>query len=149
MTLFLGLSGALVLVMNASYIASSTYYDRAVSHRDSAASSTPVQESRAQKVYYGIASWYGQQFHGRTMANGEPFDMRKVSVAHRTLPLGTKVMITNMANGKHLVAMVTDRGPYVKEHGRYTRDFDLSWKAAEILDATEDGLVPVRGEVFI
>lgn len=107
-----------------------------------------VQSRNLRKVE-GIASWYGEYFNGRLMANGEPFDMEKVSVAHRSLPLGKKVRVTNLNNGRYIVAVVTDRGPYTKENGRYSREIDLSKKAAEELDAVKEGLVPVRIEVFI
>lgn len=108
-----------------------------------------TQGRRLKKVVHGIASWYGEYFDGKPMANGKPFDMEKVSVAHRNLPLGTKVRVTNVENGKYVFAVVTDRGPYTKENGRYSREIDLSKKAAEKLGSLEEGLVPVRIEVFI
>jgi rare lipoprotein A (peptidoglycan hydrolase) len=108
-----------------------------------------TQDHKLKKVVHGIASWYGEYFDGKPMANGKLFDMEKVSVAHRSLPLGTKVRVTNIDNGKHVFATVTDRGPYTKEHGRYSREIDLSKKAAENLGAVKEGLVPVRIEVFI
>lgn len=94
-------------------------------------------------VSWGIASWYGEDFHGRRMANGDVYDMDRISVAHKTLPLGTRVRITNLANGRSVVAAVTDRGPYV-----YGRIIDLSRKAAQLIGALQDGLVPVRVEVL-
>jgi rare lipoprotein A (peptidoglycan hydrolase) len=108
-----------------------------------------TQDLKPKKVVHGIASWYGKYFDGKTMANGKPFNMEKVSVAHRSLPLGTKVRVTNIENGKYVFATVTDRGPYTKENGRYSREIDLSKKAAEKLGSLEEGLVPVRIEVFI
>ncbi len=67
----------------------------------------------AKHTQTGIASWYGPGFHGRPMANGKPYNMRALTVAHRTLPLGTMVRIRNHSNGKEVVAKVTDRGPYI------------------------------------
>jgi len=108
-----------------------------------------TQNRRVKRVSHGVASWYGEYFDGRPMANGKLFDMEKVSVAHRSLPLGTKVRVTNTDNGKYVVAFVTDRGPYTKKNGRYSRDIDLSKKAAQNLDAVKEGLIPVRIEVFM
>jgi len=107
------------------------------------------KETAPKQVIYGIASWYGDYFHGKPMSNRKPFDMNKVSVAHRDLPLDvTKVLVTNTLNGKEVIALVTDRGPYVKKKGRYTRDLDLSKEAARQLGAIEAGLIPVRIEVL-
>jgi rare lipoprotein A len=92
-----------------------------------------------QKPYQvGNASWYGKQFHGRTTASGEDFDMFKLTAAHLTLPLGTYVKVTNLKNGKSVVVLVNDRGPYVKN-----RILDLSYSAARMLDF-RDGIERVR-----
>lgn len=94
---------------------------------------------REQKPYQvGIASWYGKQFHGRTTASGEGFDMFELTAAHRQLPLGTYVKVTNLKNGKWIIVRVNDRGPYV--NGRI---MDLSYGAARMLDF-RDGIEPVR-----
>lgn len=61
----------------------------------------------------GIASWYGPGFHGRTTANGERFNTHALTAAHRTLPFGTKVRVTNRNNGRSVVVRINDRGPYV------------------------------------
>ena len=71
------------------------------------------------------ASWYGSAFQGKLMANGKPFDMHKLTVAHKHLPLGSRICIRNPRNGKEIIATVTDRGPYVKG-----RDIDLSKQVA-------------------
>lgn len=73
----------------------------------------------------GVASWYGEAFHGKQAANGELFDMGALTAAHRTLPLGSVVRVVNLANGKHVYVRITDRGPYV--NGRI---LDLSRGAA-------------------
>jgi rare lipoprotein A len=78
------------------------------------------------------------------MANGKRFDMRQISVAHRSLPLGTKVKIVNLRNRKSVVAFVSDRGPYVRG-----RSLDLSWGAAKKLDAVHDGVIPVEVQIKI
>jgi rare lipoprotein A len=87
----------------------------------------------------GVASWYGEQFHGRQAANGELFDMDALTAAHRTMPLGSIVRVVNLANGKHLHVRITDRGPYV--NGRI---LDLSRAAAIQLGMDRDGLARVQ-----
>lgn len=87
----------------------------------------------------GIASWYGRRFRGRRMANGRRFDPRAATVAHRRLPLGTRVRVRNLRNGRVVVAEVTDRGPDVPG-----RILDVSRGVAERLDMVEDGLAPVE-----
>lgn len=77
----------------------------------------------------GEASWYGKQFHGRTTASGEDFDMFELTAAHRQLPLGTYVKVTNLRNGKWIIVRVNDRGPYVGN-----RIMDLSYSAARMLN---------------
>ena len=83
----------------------------------------------------GVASWYGPGFHGKTMANGERFDMERLTVAHKTLRLGTVVCITNRKTGQSVEATVTDRGPYVAP-----RIIDLSKRVAEELGLAEQGV---------
>ncbi len=90
----------------------------------------------------GIASWYGRPFHGRQTANGEIYDMNGLSCAHKTLPLGTVVRVTNLASGRHLDLRVNDRGPYV--HGRIV---DCSRGAAIRLGFLDAGTVPVKLQV--
>lgn len=89
----------------------------------------------------GMASWYGDDFHGRLTANGEVFDMTSLTAAHPTLPLPSYARVTNMSNGKSLVVRVNDRGPY---HGN--RLIDVSNKAAELLDFKGNGIARVRVE---
>jgi len=90
----------------------------------------------------GIASWYGVDFHGLATASGEVYDMEALTGAHRTLPLGTVVKVTNVVNGKQILVRINDRGPYVK--GRIV---DLSHAAARELDMVEDGVAAVQLEV--
>ena len=87
----------------------------------------------------GVASWYGESFHGKQAANGELFDMKALTAAHRTLPLGSVVRVVNLKNGKHLHVRITDRGPYVNN-----RILDLSRGAAAQLGMMEGGLSVVR-----
>jgi rare lipoprotein A len=90
----------------------------------------------------GLASWYGNQHQGRLTASGERFDERKLTAAHRTLPLDTKVKVTNLENGKSVEVKVNDRGPYVPG-----RVLDLSTQAAKALGMEKEGLALVRIEV--
>jgi rare lipoprotein A len=76
-------------------------------------------------VQYGVASWYGEKFHGNPTASGEIYDMYQLTAAHKTLPLGTYVMVTNTENNRSVQVKVNDRGPFVK--GRL---IDLSYAAA-------------------
>ncbi len=92
----------------------------------------------------GLASWYGPNFHGRPTANGETFDMRKVSAAHKTLPLPSVVRVTNLENGRSLVVRVNDRGPFVRG-----RIIDLSQKAAELLGFAEQGTTMVEVQLIV
>jgi rare lipoprotein A len=89
----------------------------------------------------GLASWYGDDFHGRLTANGEVFDMSSLSAAHPTLPMPCYVRVTNLSNGKSLIVRVNDRGPY---HGN--RVMDVSSRAAELLDFRNNGVARVRVE---
>jgi rare lipoprotein A len=89
----------------------------------------------------GIASWYGQDFHGRLTANGEVYDMHGVSAAHPTLPMPCYARVTNLANNRSLIVRVNDRGPYAGN-----REIDLSGKAAELLGFRGNGLARVRVE---
>jgi len=99
---------------------------------------------RRFRAYEGRASWYGPQFFGKEMANGDVYDKSDIFIAHRHLPLGTMVRIVNLDNGKKIIAEVADRGPYTKKKGRYHREIDLSFKAANLLEAIEDGIIPVK-----
>lgn len=87
----------------------------------------------------GVASWYGQQFHGRLTANGERFDMNSLSAAHPTMPLPAYARVTNMDNGRSVVVRVNDRGPFAHD-----RVIDLSRKTAAVLDFKHKGTARVR-----
>lgn len=91
----------------------------------------------------GIASWYGEAFHGKTAANGEIFDMEAMTAAHRTIPLGSMVRVVNLINGKHVRVRINDRGPYA--HGRI---LDLSYAAAAELEMVERGTSVIQLEVI-
>jgi len=102
-------------------------------------SKTAKRRKSVPKPYQvGLASWYGKQFHGRETASGEDFDMFELTAAHKKLPLGTYVKVTNLRNGKWVIVRVNDRGPYVGN-----RIMDLSYSAARML-SFRDGVERVR-----
>src|SRR3569833_962889 len=102
---------------------------------------TYVPEEDVNYRAEGMASWYGDDFHGRLTANGEVFDMTSLTAAHPTLPMPSYARVTNMSNGKSLIVRVNDRGPY---HGN--RLIDVSNKAAELLEFKGNGVARVRVE---
>ena len=89
--------------------------------------------------FVGLASWYGQRHHGQATASGEVFDMNKMTAAHRTLPFGTRVKVTNVENGRSVVVRVNDRGPWVKD-----RVIDVSRAAGRALGLTGEGVARVE-----
>lgn len=105
------------------------------------AGKTYVPEEDTNYRAEGMASWYGDDFHGRLTANGEVFDMTSLTAAHPTLPLPSYARVTNLANGKSLIVRINDRGPY---HGN--RLIDVSNKAADLLEFKGNGVARVRVE---
>ncbi|VVT12659.1 Endolytic peptidoglycan transglycosylase RlpA [Erythrobacter sp. EC-HK427] len=91
----------------------------------------PATPPAAEALGSGVASYYGRQFHGRRTANGETFDMNALTAAHRTLPFGSRVRVTNTGNGRSVIVRINDRGPFTRG-----RTIDLSQAAA-----TEIGLI--------
>lgn len=102
--------------------------------------SLPPQSAATQT---GTASWYGPGFHGRATASGDIYNQYDLTAAHPTLPLGTKVMVTNRENGRSTEVTINDRGPFVKG-----RIIDLSYAAARMLGMIRPGTIPVRLEVI-
>ena len=103
--------------------------------------SQPLQIARA--VFSGKASWYGPGFHGRLTANGERYNQYALTAAHRSLPFGTRVRVTNMNNGRSVVVRINDRGPFIRG-----RVIDLSTAAASNIGMIHHGVVPVRVQVI-
>ena len=95
----------------------------------------------------GLASYYGAAFQGEETASGEMFDYRRMTAAHRTLPLGSVVRVTNLRNGRPVVVRINDRGPYGRNHRKGTI-IDLSKGAARKLGFVKDGLARVRVDVL-
>jgi rare lipoprotein A len=92
-------------------------------------------------VETGLGSWYGPKFHGRRTASGEVYNQEKFTAAHRTLPWGSKVKVTNLANGKSVEVRINDRGPFGKG-----RIIDVSRAAARALGITGVGITTVQVE---
>jgi rare lipoprotein A len=91
----------------------------------------------------GLASWYGPGFHGRRSASGERFNQNALTAAHRSLPFGTRVQVTNLNNGQSVIVRINDRGPFVGG-----RVIDLSAAAARMLGMMRSGVAPVRLDVL-
>ncbi len=91
----------------------------------------------------GNASWYGADFHGRRAADGSRYNMYELTAAHRTLPFGTRLLVTSLRNGRTVKVTITDRGPFVEG-----RVIDLSFAAAQQIGMLNDGVVPVRLEIL-
>src|SRR5215831_6037536 len=99
----------------------------------------PVQNG----VQLGVASWYGPGFHGNRTANGEIYDQYELTAAHRSLPLGTRVTVTNLSNGRAVEVRINDRGPYVGG-----RAIDLSYAAARTIGMIGPGTARVRIDIL-
>jgi len=104
---------------------------------------TAPGELTAIQAISGWASWYGPGFHGNLTANGEIYNQYALTAAHRNLPFGTMVRVTNMDNGRSLVVRINDRGPYIRN-----RIIDLSKGAAQELGLISSGVAPVRVEIL-
>lgn len=101
--------------------------------------------NRNYRNQVGYASWYGGRFHGRRTSSGEVFNMNSFTAAHRSLPLGTKVIVTNMDSGKSIIVKINDRGPF-SEPGR--RIIDLSKEAFKALSYLGKGVIRVKVETL-
>lgn len=98
----------------------------------------------AKQIERGEASYYHNKYRGKKTASGEKFRQYKRTAAHKTLPLGTKVKVTNLKNGKKVRVTINDRGPFIEG-----RIIDLSRKAARKVDMLNDGVAPVKIEYII
>ncbi|HEY9538169.1 MAG TPA: septal ring lytic transglycosylase RlpA family protein [Kiloniellaceae bacterium] len=103
----------------------------------------PAPKPAVAASYTGLASWYGAKFHGRLTASGERYDMAALTAAHQTLPFGSRVRVTNLANSRFVEVVINDRGPFAED-----RLIDLSRAAAKRLGIVEDGVAEVRIEVL-
>jgi len=99
--------------------------------------------SSSPAIVDGVASYYGKEHHGKKTANGEIFDMNKLTAAHRSLPFGSQVKVTNLSNQRSVIVRINDRGPYYQG-----RIIDLSLAAAERLEMVKAGITKVKLEVL-
>jgi rare lipoprotein A len=103
----------------------------------------PKPSALSANVLTGTASWYGPDFHGKPTSNREIYNMYDLTAAHKTLPFGTRVMVTNLLNAKTVQVRINDRGPFVGD-----RIIDLSYAAARLLDLVGPGTAPVRLDIL-
>ncbi|GEM_PF-4189249 len=108
-------------------------------HEAVASTLPPVPLAEIGHPEFGIATWYGEKFHGLQTASGETFDMFRMTAAHRRIPLGSMVRVTNLKNGLSVIVRINDRGPVTR-----TAMLDLSFAAAQKLGIVEWGRAEVR-----
>jgi rare lipoprotein A len=131
-------SAIFITILVASFAAITGCARKTSAHVPSSVKPAPIGETET-----GIAGWYGVPYDGRHSANGELFDMEKLTAAHRTFPFDTWVEVTNLGNNKSVDVRITDRGPFIKG-----RIIDLSLAAAREIDMVEAGVVKVRIKVI-
>jgi rare lipoprotein A len=102
-----------------------------------------IERPERGSVERGMATWYGGSLHGGPTASGERFDQNAMTAAHKTLPMGSIVRVTNLKNDRQVTVRINDRGPYARG-----RIIDLSRAAARMLKMIDDGVVPVLVEVL-
>lgn len=145
MTICRQLNSSFVLLLLLASCASSPRFTRdSGASRPAPTTSSPSTggtraDGKALLVLEGVASYYADAFHGKQAANGETFNMHDLTAAHRTLPFGTRVRVTNLGNNKTVVVRVIDRGPYVEG-----RIIDLSLGAAKAIEMVDSGTARVR-----
>lgn len=105
--------------------------------------STTVAKQERKNKKVGFASFYSKQHHGRKTASGEKFNMFNLTAAHKTLPFGTRIRVTNIKNGKSVCVTINDRGPFIKG-----RIIDLSFGAAKKLDMVKTGTAKISYEII-
>jgi rare lipoprotein A len=103
----------------------------------------PAAKARHHWYQFGVASWYGRFFQGKATASGQPYNEYAMTCAHRSLPLGSVLRVTNLRNHKSVVVLVNDRGPMPQN-----RVIDLSYAAASSLGFSERGIAPVKVELL-
>ena len=133
----------LILFLSQFIFIDCTSISRFNQNASTSASYTKTGSAPVGLTYRGWASYYSNDFHNRKTSSGELYDKDKLSAAHRDLPFGTKLKVTNLKNGKSVVVVVNDRGPFVAN-----RIIDLSYRAAREIDMIKDGIAEVEIEVL-
>ncbi|MEM9488132.1 MAG: septal ring lytic transglycosylase RlpA family protein [Myxococcota bacterium] len=118
-------------------------YESSATFQSSGGKSGAKKKRKVLSVQRGQAAWYGGKFHGRKTASGEIFNKNKLTAAHRRLPCGTIVRVTNLRNKRSVTVRITDRGPFNKK-----RIIDMSEAAARRLGMIKSGVAPVKVEVL-
>jgi rare lipoprotein A len=126
------------MIRNGAWVLSIALFAALVGSTAPVEAGVPREEVAAGAIQHGAASWYGKEFHGHRTASGEIYDMNQLTAAHPALPLGSRVLVTNLNNGRSVQVRVNDRGPVVAG-----RILDLSYAAARRLRAISDGEIPV------
>ena len=147
-TMFLGISGLISLGANvtmafAKKVSPETTRDKRTKHSKGRYQLRHAGELALRKPMHGTASWYGNDFDQQRTASGVTFDTHAMMAAHRSLPFGTKVRVTNLRNHKSCIVEITDRGPF-----SHHRIIDLSYAAAEKIGMTQTGTAKVQLEVL-
>jgi len=133
------LTNVMVVVLLATPVAEGQHPGHSAPDTSPVKTTRPHKAARKKAYQVGKASWYGERFHGRTTASGELFNMFELTAAHRRLPLGTLVKVTNLSNGKWVIVRINDRGPVPE-----SRVIDLSYVAAQLLGVAQKGILRVR-----
>jgi rare lipoprotein A len=126
-----------------SCVPSVRFASRSNSVSQNNSTSTETSKVVMGETFRGLASYYADEFNGRKTSNGEIFDMNDFTAAHRTLPFGTKLQVTNLKNGKSVIVRINDRGPFAED-----RIIDLSKAAAEAIGMLNDGVAEVEIRVI-
>ena len=145
-SILLGLSGHhLVIAANSDLVLETTQENLTVQQNqfDSGIFSDRPPATQLAQSYRGKASWYGKKFHGRPTASGEIYNSNAMTAAHRSLPFGTRVKVTNLNNGRSVVVPINDRGPFIKG-----RIIDVSAGAARSLGMIQSGIANVQVEIL-
>ena len=130
---------AMAATLGAVLLGGSYGWHHATGGAEAEASTVVAASAHHAFTQRGRASWYGPGFHGKLTASGDRYDQNRLTAAHRTLPLGSTVTVTNLENGKSVKVVINDRGPYVRG-----RVIDLSRAAARKLDMLDAGVIDVR-----
>ncbi len=142
-TLSANLTGLHISGMSTQYSLKNNSAEAAIQPVTSSRIGTRTQQEVIFSVTEGKASFYADQFHGRKTANGETFNMEKLTAAHPSLPFGTRVRVTNLRNGKDVIVRINDRGPFIKG-----RIIDLSIGAAKEIGLIKSGTTQVKLETL-
>ncbi|MCS6807899.1 MAG: septal ring lytic transglycosylase RlpA family protein [Candidatus Kapabacteria bacterium] len=136
---FFSILAVLLYACSSSVRFATTTIKASTDEQTTARTHSPTSYETTETVFVGLASYYGNEFHGRPTASGERYNQHELSAAHRTLPFGTMVRVRNLDNNKSVIVRINDRGPW-----KQSRILDVSLAAAEALDMTRSGTAKVE-----